>query len=221
MGAVIAGMARSSGQSSCGRGLRSRWLASAVCCAMSCGAAAADEEAEPEPAAAEPVVLAQAAHAERTRPQMELSTSTLPRFSNTDGATGSSRIDMTLLPPRRSALGFAIGMSRPGTSSIAGFAPYAPAGTAVDLGLHWRYTLDSNYRLDVTAWRRAPPADAMSLIQSREPTYGARVEMRMSSATSKGLVADKGFLGFQMENGARLTVKRSRGKPMLYYRNTF
>jgi hypothetical protein len=45
--------------------------------------------------------------------------------------------------------------------------------------------------------------------------------MQMSSAASKGLVADKGFLGFQMENGARLTVKRSRGKPMLYYRNTF
>jgi hypothetical protein len=221
MDAMVAAVARSSGLSSAGRGLRSRWAAGLACCALACGAAAADEEPEPESAPQESTVLAQATPAGKARPQMEVSGATVPRFGNGDGTTGSSRLDMTLLPPRRSALGLALGMSRPNVSSISGFAPYSPSATVVDLGLHWRHNLDSNYRLDVTAWRRGPPTDAIALIQSREPSYGARVEMRMSSPMSKGLVADRGFLGFQMESGARLTVKRSRGKPMLYYRNTF
>src|SRR6185369_7147620 len=48
---------------------------------------------------------------ERTRLQLELSTSSLPRFDNTDGSTRSSRIDMTWMPPRRSALGLLLGMT--------------------------------------------------------------------------------------------------------------
>ena len=93
---------------------------------------------------------------------------------------------------------------------------------SVDFGLHWRYTLDSHYRFDVTAYRRGPNPDAISLIESHDPTYGARVELGLGSiGKSKGFVANKGFLGFQLESGARVTIKRSGGVPMPCSRNTF
>jgi hypothetical protein len=34
-------------------------------------------------------------------------------------------------------------------------------------------------------------------------------------------VADRGFIGFQLESGARVTLRRSGGKPMIYYRTRF
>jgi hypothetical protein len=171
----------------------------------------------------EPQVIAQVFIAdaqERPQPRMELSARELPRFESTDSATHTSRIDMTLMPSRRSALGLAMGMSSPSNASAS--ANFNGATTSYDLGLHWRYTLASNYRLDVSAWRRLAPPDALSLIQRREPNYGARVEMRIGPAPIRpGFVADRGFVGFQMESGARITLRRSGGKPMLYYRTKF
>ena len=87
--------------------------------------------------------------------------------------------------------------------------------------MHWRYTLDRQYRIDFTAWHRVAAADAIDLVQSREPTYGARVEMGLGSLPKSGFVADRGFLGLQLDGGARITVRRSAGRPMLYYRATF
>ena len=154
------------------------------------------------------------------RPQMELSASSLPRFDSADGSTRSSRIDMILLPARQSTLGPSFGMTR---SDPGGFPNVRPFGgsTSVDLGLHWRYTSDSNYRFDISAWRRMNPPDAASLIESRDPSYGARVEMHLVSAPRSGFLADHRFLGFQLESGARITLRRSGGKPMLYYRSSF
>jgi hypothetical protein len=157
---------------------------------------------------------------EQRQPRVELSTRAMSRFESTDGATPTSRVDMTLLPSRRSALGFALGMSSPSIAS----APSAFTGTSTsyDLGLHWRYTTSGNYRVDVSAWRRLVPADALSLVQRREPSYGARVEMRIGPAPIRpGFVADRGFVGFQMESGARITLRRSGGTPMVYYRTKF
>jgi hypothetical protein len=159
-----------------------------------------------------------------SRPQVEVSTATLPRFDRIDGAARASRLDVTLLPQTRSAVGLAVGIT-----SVSGLNPALGPGIvgvpAVDLGVHWRYTFDSNYRFDVTAYRRVPNSDAISLIESHDPGYGARVELGLGSiqakGRSKGFVADRGFLGFQLESGARLTIKRSGGKPMLYYRNSF
>lgn len=157
---------------------------------------------------------------ERPRPQVELSTISLPRFDNVDGASHSSRIDMTWLPPRRSALGLSVGMTSPSGTMVP--PPFTANSTSVDLGLHWRYTLDANYRLDVTAWRRMVPADTLSLVQTREPMYGARVEMRIGPAPIKsGLVAERGFIGFQLESGARIVVRKRHGGPMIYYRTKF
>lgn len=148
----------------------------------------------------------------------EISTTTLPRFDNVDGAGRTSRIDMAFLPDRRSGMGLVMGLS-----SVEGNWPPGSAFAGAqnfDLGLRWRYTLDNNYRIDVTAWRRVTP-DAMTLIQARQPSYGARVEMQMGSLPRSGLVAERGFVGIQLESGARIALRRSSGKPMLYYRTKF
>lgn len=152
--------------------------------------------------------------------QMEVSTSSLPRLDGTDGSTRALRIDLTWLPPRRSALGLWLGTTSTGpTFSAAG--PYAGTAPSMDLGLRWRYALDSNYRVDVAAWRRIMPPDALTLVEARQPSYGARVEMQIGPTPKNRFVADHGFLGLQLESGARVTVRRSGGKPMLYYRTRF
>jgi hypothetical protein len=158
---------------------------------------------------------------ERQR-QMEVTATSLPRFDNTDGAARSARIDMTWFAPRSSALGLSLGMTSADGTGLAGAGPFNGASPSVGLGLHWRYTLDSNYRIDIKAWRRMGQSDAASLIQAREPSYGARVEMSLASPSRSGFVADRGFLGFQLESGARITLRKGGGgKPMMYYRTKF
>jgi hypothetical protein len=152
----------------------------------------------------------------------EISSTSLPRFEP-DGGTRASRIDMTWLQPQRSALGLSLGMTGIDGLGLAASPNLNNIGQSFDVGLIWRYTPDSNYRIDVTAWRRVTPQDAASLIYLREPsTYGARVEMRIGRApVQSGFVAQRGFIGFQLESGSRITVRRSDGKPMLYYRSNF
>lgn len=172
------------------------------------------------PATFDPPALV--ASADMPRPQLEVSTATLPRFDNVDSATRTSRVDVMLMPQRRSGVGLAFGLSSLPTGNKT-IAPWATGLSTLDFGIHWRFTFDSNYRFDVTAYRRVPNSDAISLIESRDPSYGARLELGLGSiqGRSKGFVADRGFLGVQLESGARVTVKRSGGRPMLYYRNTF
>jgi hypothetical protein len=151
----------------------------------------------------------------------EVSATSLPRFEP-EGASRSSHIHLTWLPPRRSALGLSLGMTSIDSLGLATPGTLGGSGQSWDVGLHWRYTMDTNYRIDVTAWRRAAPADALSLVHLREPSYGARVEMRLGRApTQPGFVAERGFIGFQLESGARVTLRRSGGKPMIYYRTKF
>jgi hypothetical protein len=155
----------------------------------------------------------------RAAGQMEIAATSLPRFDDFDGMARSSRLDMVWLPPRRSALGLALGIT---TMAGPSLSPMERAlGPGLDLGFHWRYTLDRQYRIDVTAWRRMTPSDALDLVQARNPSYGARVEMRLGSMPKSGFVADRGFLGLQLESGARITVRRKAGRPMFYYRTRF
>jgi hypothetical protein len=183
--------------------------------ALACNACAADHAAD--------IAVAQAFVPEKDGPRMQMSASSLPRFDNADGATRSSRIDMTLLPTRQSTLGPSLAMTRADPLAQFGVRPFTSDTTRVDLGLHWRYAYDTNYRFDVTAWRRLNPVDAASLIENRESSYGARVEMKLASAPRTGFVADHRFLGFQLESGARITLRKSSGggKPMVYYRSDF
>jgi hypothetical protein len=95
----------------------------------------------------------------------------------------------------------------------------APAGQ--DIGLQWRQPIGTDHAIDVTAWRRiAPQPDAASLIQQREPMYGARVEMRIAPA-SKTLSMDLKAIGLQLDNGAKIMLRRKNGNPTLYYRQQF
>lgn len=58
------------------------------------------------------------------------------------------------------------------------------------------------------------------MVQLRDAGYGARVEMQLSGSRSS-FVADRGFIGVQLDGGARITLRRSGGRPMAYYRTKF
>lgn len=166
----------------------------------------------------------EAAVAEAREPalRVEVNASSLPRLESNDTGFKAPRVDLSVLPPRRSAVGVAVGMS--------GFAPPSPTHQplgmntprpTLDLGVHWRHTLDSNQQIDVTAWRRVTEPDAYTLIQQRQPVYGARVEMNLGKGRKSGFLADKGFIGMQLQSGARISIKRKHGGPMVYYRSQF
>ena len=214
----------------------SRHLLAAATCGLRCmvllataiaghGALADEAESPNGPMLVALADLPAARAAERGGPQLEISTTSLPRFDNVDNGNRTSRVDMTTwMAPRRSALGLSLGMTGPDSNVPAFSSPNRTSGApALDLGVKWRYTLDGNYRLDVTAYRRIMPPDALTMIETRDATqYGARVEMALGSSLPRsGFVADKGFLGLQLESGARVTLKRSGGKPMMYYRSKF
>lgn len=154
------------------------------------------------------------------QPRLELTKMTLPRLEGLDSATSGPRLDMTLLPPRKS-IGLAVGMSgfQPAPAALG---PNNTPATNVDVGMHWRHGGEGNYQVDVTAWRRmTQQVDAYTMIQQRqEPTYMARVELNLSGKQS-GFVADRGFLGLQLESGARISLRRKNGGAMLYYRAKF
>jgi hypothetical protein len=185
---------------------------------LAAGSAAAEEDAF---AATEQALTAQAGAA---RPMLEIASSEVPRFDSGDASTRASRTRVTLFPAARSAVGFSVGLTNTSGPSIPLGSPYVPGGPMLDLGLHWRHERDGAYRLDITAWRRVGAVDAISMIQSQDQNYGARVEMSFASGKPgprKGFVAERGFVGFQLDGGARVTFKRSGGRPMLYYRSNF
>jgi len=163
-------------------------------------------------------VRSQDAATEPTLPQLEVSASSLPRFNAADGANRSQRVDMTLLTPGASAVGVLLGVTNNETSVPA---PGFKSTPALDLGFRWRHTTDGNWRFDVSAWRKVVPPDAVAMIDARDAGYGARVEMHMGAMPKNGFIADRGFLGLQLEGGGRLGVRRAFGGPMLYYRSNF
>jgi hypothetical protein len=188
-------------------------------CALVAGALAAASSA-----GAQEALGAAAADVAPLPPRLEVTSTSLPRFDGVDSISNSQRLDLTLLPPRNSALGLAVGMSgfaAPATVTGAGLTAATPP--SVDVGLHLRHTFDSSYRVDVTAWRRVAmqPQDAWSLVHLREPTYGARVELNLTPQQRKGFVAERGFVGMQLDNGGRISIRRKHGGPMIYYRTKF
>lgn len=203
------------------------WVAKACVCGVLSGAGAV-LAAEPtdwasETASFTPVPLAASGGAAPVPGStIEISTSSLPRFDNFDGSNRTQqRVDMALLSPGRASFGVSVGVSglMPSRYGLGGGAADSLRG--VNLGLQWRYVIDTNRRVDITAWREMNrPTDALAMIQSREAAYGARVEMQVA-ASSSPLVAERGFVGLQLDGGARITLKRSGGRPMIYYRNKF
>jgi hypothetical protein len=171
------------------------------------------------------LMLAQAnapAVSQRSAVQLEVSNSTIPRLDSGDSATRSARIDMSLFAPEKTSLGLLVGLTSSDRRQAFGIPGFAATSGGVDVGLRWRHRFDANHQIDIAAWRRLAPSDAGSLPADREPSYGARVEMNMSPQRKSGFVADRGFLGFQLESGARITVRKGGGgQPMVYYRTKF
>ena len=91
-----------------------------------------------------------------------------------------------------------------------------------DVGLRWTQLLSGRQRVDITAWRRMnTDYDAYTLAQMQQPVYGARVELNLAPVRKAGFSLSHGFIGLQLESGARITVKRKDGHPMFYYRTAF
>lgn len=100
-------------------------------------------------------------------------------------------------------------------------ASQRPGPAGEDLGLQWRQPVGSHRTIDVLAWRRVAPRerDALAMIQDREPMYGARVEMRITSR--KSFATELKAIGLQLDNGAKIMLRRKDGNPTLYYRQQF
>jgi len=151
--------------------------------------------------------------------RLEVNSSTLPRLDAQDSGFQAPRVDFSLSPQSR-GIGVVLGMGNLGPRSAV--QPNSFSSTpSVDLGLRWRQVVYSN-QVDVTAWRRMnTDQDAFSLVQLRQPMYGARVEMKLADGKSPLINMSGGFLGFQLESGAKISVKRKDGRPMVYYRTSF
>lgn len=202
-----------------------RLLALASC--FLCPAALLAQEVRTPPEA----VVAQASFASpdaavaqaRGEPAVRVSVqaSALPRLEAQDTGFQAPRVDLALNPfnGRAQGLGAVLGFSSPSTATATqGGLGLQPRAAAVDLGVRWTQGV-----VDVTAWRRMAGADdAYSMIQMRDPSvYGARVEMNLGSARALPFAIDRGFLGMQLESGARISIKRRNGGPMVYYRTSF
>jgi hypothetical protein len=198
-----------------------RWdLSLGRCAAVTLGCIAACPPGWAEEAASplQDLVLAEARSDQGMR--LEVYSSTLPRLDAQDSGFQAPRVDLSLSPHSRSGLGVVLGMSNFGPRSAIQPNNFASA-PSMDLGLRWRQVVASK-QVDVTAWRRmSTDQDAYSLIQQRQPVYGARVEMKLDDGGKSRLSAVGGFLGFQLESGAKIAVKRKDGRPMIYYRTSF
>ena len=193
-----------------------RWE-SAVLVAMTCVAVPAWSQDGGGLLPAE-VVVAEA----RVEPQvrMEVQASTLPRIEAQDTGFQAPRVDLSVFPAsRQNGLGAVVGLTTP--RGGPGLQPPPPGG--VDLGLRWTHRLLGQQQIDVSAWRRMnAERDAYTMTLLRDPAvYGARVELNLTPARKTGLAADRGFLGLQLQSGARISIKRKYGGPMVYYRTSF
>jgi hypothetical protein len=65
--------------------------------------------------------------------------------------------------------------------------------------------------------------DALSLIQQRDPVFGARVEFQLTTSNSRFVsdLREMRFIGLQLDSGAKLGIRRMNGNPTIYYRATF
>lgn len=142
-------------------------------------------------------------------------------LAQVEGFSSSQRVDITLMPEATSSVGIALGVRGMPQSPAPGLASGAPP--TVDVGLHWRHTLDSSRRIGVTAFRTLPQASSDPIaLADRGPAYGARVELDLNKGKpEKAAFADKGLVGVQLDNGGRISLRRKHGGPMIYYRNTF
>lgn len=209
--AAVAGFAAGSCRAPPGR-----WYALALAACGACPPAPAQDLAQP---------LAESAAEARTDApplRVQVRTSALPRLDAQDSGFQAPRIDVSLSRTGGTGLAPVLGMSGFSTAPPGAAPQLQPPRPGLDIGLRWSHTLHSQQQVDITAWRRMnADDDAYTLTQLRDPVYAARVEWNLASARRSGLAMDRGFLGFQLESGARISVRRKDGRPMFYYRSSF
>lgn len=71
--------------------------------------------------------------------------------------------------------------------------------------------------VDISRWQEADPA--IALVRARERWSGPR-ELHIPRKR-RGLVGDYKFLGYQFDNGGRVTIRKKNGSPTLMYRQQF
>jgi hypothetical protein len=196
-----------------------RWEIASSCVTLAALACLAAPAAAQEAAAPPAEVLVAEAKGEPSM-RVQVQTSALPRIDALDSGFQAPRVDVSLFPsPRTTGLSAVFGLSTP----RPGINLQPTAAGSVDVGLRWTQRLQGRNLIDVTAWRRmnAEQHDAVTLLQMREPTvYGARVELNLKPVRKAGLTFDRG-IGLQLESGARISIKRKNGGPMVYYRTSF
>lgn len=163
--------------------------------------------------------VASEARTDQPQVRVEVRTTTLPRLDAPDAGFQAQRVDLSLMPANSRGVGAVVGLS----GFSGGPAPLGLQSqrTSLDFGLRWSHTLRSQEQLDITAWRRMnSPDDAYTLAQMRDPVYGARVELNLAGAKNR-LGFDRGLFGLQLESGARISIRRKDGGPMVYYRSSF
>jgi hypothetical protein len=100
-------------------------------------------------------------------------------------------------------------------------ASQRPLPLGEDIGLQLRQPVGTNRTIDIAAWRRVAPRerDTLALIDERQPMYGARLEMRITAR--KSFTTELKAIGLQLDNGAKIMLRRKDGNPTLYYRQQF
>jgi hypothetical protein len=97
----------------------------------------------------------------------------------------------------------------------------AMGSPSLDIALQWRPVAVQGQQIDITAWHRITPAPAFTNFDGpREANFGARIELAIASAKSRPF-KDSQFLGLQLDNGAKIMLRRKNGNPTLYYRVQF
>lgn len=71
--------------------------------------------------------------------------------------------------------------------------------------------------VDISRWQEADLA--ITLIRARE-RWGGQRELHIPRKR-RGLVGDYKFLGYEFDNGGRVTIRKKNGSPTLMYRQQF
>jgi len=155
-------------------------------------------------------------------PSIQALINTVPVLDGPAGVSSLSRIDMVRWArTQRSALGLSVGLETPLGPAVD--SRYTPA---LSVGFRWRTSLgEGDQHLDVASWRRlsATPSVTDPLTgtsQSVDPAqYVTRIELQF--AKPKGMAAELGAIGMQLDGGAKLSLRVKHGGPMVYYRRAF
>ncbi|MES2481089.1 MAG: hypothetical protein V4609_03750 [Pseudomonadota bacterium] len=172
-------------------------------CGLLLAAAGAQAQTEPEPEP-EPAPLS-------------LSTAgpmTIATLATTEQAPRLPKVDLALLMPSPMLHG-----SRPlDPVQMLQQAQGVRHDDSLSLGLRWRPQLTAGHTLDISVWRQVTPVPSLTGVLSRDPGYGAQVELQLAS---ERMAALRDLVGFKFSNGARISLRRKSGQTTINFRMQF